>query len=77
MQDEALLRVIAEIPQQPQRQYGTDEQLRVLQAAANKLGLYDAADVIRNWFEATERVNRAFENDKKRAHLYDANGRRK
>lgn len=49
--DEALNRVIAEIPQQPQRQYGTDEQLRVLQAAANKLGLYDAADVIRNLLE--------------------------
>jgi hypothetical protein len=49
--DEALQRVIAEIPQQPQRQYGTDEQLRLLQAAANKLGLYDAADAIRNWLE--------------------------
>ena len=44
MQDEALLRVIAEIPQQPQRQYGADEQLRILRLAANKLGLYDAAD---------------------------------
>ena len=51
MQDEALNRVIAEIPQQPQRQYGTDEQLAVLRDAANKLGLYDAADAIRNWLE--------------------------
>jgi hypothetical protein len=49
MMDEALLRVIAEIPQQPQRQYGTDEQLRNLQRAANKLGLYDAADIIRTF----------------------------
>jgi len=46
--DATLLNVISKIPQQPQRQYGTDEQLRVLQGAANKLGLYDAADVIRN-----------------------------
>jgi hypothetical protein len=49
--DEALNKVIAAIPQQPQRQYATDDQLRVLQAAANKLGLYDAADVIRNLLE--------------------------
>lgn len=49
--DDALLKVIAQIPQQSQRQYGTDDQLRALQAAANKLGLYDAADVIRNILE--------------------------
>jgi hypothetical protein len=49
--DEALNKVIAKIPQQTQRQYGTDEQLRLLQAAANKLGLYDAADTIRNLLE--------------------------
>ena len=47
MQDEALNRVIQEIPQQPQRQYATDDQLTVLWRVANKLGLYDAADVIR------------------------------
>ena len=51
MMDEALNRVIVEIPQQPQRQYATDDQLRVLIAAANRLGLYDAADAIRNWLE--------------------------
>ena len=44
MKDEALLKVIAAIPQQPQRQYGTDEQLAYLRMVANKLGLYDAAD---------------------------------
>ena len=46
MTDTLLQKVIAQIPQQPQRQYGTDEQLRYLKAAANKLGLYDAADAI-------------------------------
>jgi hypothetical protein len=46
MADTALQEVIAKIPQQTQRQYGTDEQLRLLYDAANKLGLYDAADVI-------------------------------
>lgn len=46
MSDTTLQQVIAKIPQQPQRQYGTDEQLQVLWFAANKLGLYDAADRI-------------------------------
>ena len=46
--DNALWDVIRAIPQQVQRQYGTDEQLRMLQAAANKLGLYDAADRLRD-----------------------------
>jgi hypothetical protein len=44
MKDEALLKVIAAIPQQPQRQYSTEEQLCYLKTVANKLGLYDAAD---------------------------------
>jgi hypothetical protein len=47
MQDNALWDVIRAIPQQTQRQYATDDQLRYLMAAANKLGLYDAADRIR------------------------------
>ena len=47
MSDDVLLDVIRKIPQQAQRQYGTDEQLRLAMAAANKLGLYDAADAIR------------------------------
>lgn len=51
MADKALQEVIAKIPQQTQRQYGTDEQLRLLQAVANKLGLYDAADTVRNLLE--------------------------
>lgn len=36
----------ARIPQQPQAQYSLDEQLATLVIAANKLGLYDAADYI-------------------------------
>lgn len=43
MQDEILQKVVSSIPQQPQRQYSTDEQLRILQTVANRLGLYDAA----------------------------------
>jgi hypothetical protein len=42
--DEALEKVIDAIPQQAQRQYSADEQLQYLRAAANRLGLYDAAD---------------------------------
>lgn len=34
------------IPQEPQSQASLDEQLRELQIAANRLGLYDAADII-------------------------------
>jgi hypothetical protein len=55
MVDYALYDVIRGIPQQPQRQYGTDEQLRYLMAAANKLGLYDAADRLRNELEEIDR----------------------
>jgi hypothetical protein len=54
MQDKALLKVIAAIPQQSQRQYDAWSQLRTLVAAANKLGLYDAADFLTrelNWRE--------------------------
>ncbi|MDZ5605322.1 hypothetical protein SJI00_21335 [Pseudomonas sp. RP23018S] len=35
------------LPQQPQRQDSTNAQLADLQAFANRLGLYDAADVIK------------------------------
>lgn len=59
MTDNALLDVIREIPQQAQRQYGTDEQLRYAMAAANKLGLYDAADVIRRYAGLDELANLA------------------
>lgn len=36
------------IPQQPQRQDGTNVQLHDLAVFANRLGLYDAADLLRN-----------------------------
>jgi hypothetical protein len=39
--------VIKEIPQQGQVQYDLARQLRELRMAANKLGLYDAADFLR------------------------------
>ena len=51
LRDEKLIAVINAIPQQGQRQYGTDEQLRHLYDAANKLGLYDAADVVRRYMD--------------------------
>ena len=57
MTDDALLDVIRKIPQQTQRQYGTDEQLRYAMAAANKLGLYDAADAIRRMASQHELAN--------------------
>jgi hypothetical protein len=49
--DEALMEVIKKIPQQAQRQYDTTQQLRHLYDAANKLGLYDAADFVRKAFD--------------------------
>lgn len=42
-----VLDVIKEIPQQGQVQYDLQRQLQELRIAANKLGLYDAADFIR------------------------------
>jgi len=39
---------VNEIPQLPQVQYDTASQLRQAADAANKLGLYDAADVIKD-----------------------------
>lgn len=42
-----VINVIKNIPQQPQVQYDLNRQLNELRMAANKLGLYDAADFIR------------------------------
>lgn len=42
-----ILDVINSIPQQPQVQYSLMEQLEQLRLAANKLGLYDAADYLK------------------------------
>jgi hypothetical protein len=38
--------VLEAVPQQPQTQAALSDQLRVLQAFANRLGLYDAADCV-------------------------------
>jgi hypothetical protein len=56
MKDEALLKVIAAIPQQPQRQYSTDEQLIYLKTVAHKLGLYDAADRLEIEIQTVRRI---------------------
>ncbi len=44
-------RVLKDIPQLPQRQDATNDQLRDLRAVANRLGMYDAADLIRIMLE--------------------------
>lgn len=44
---ETVVDVIKMIPQQPQVQYDLTKQLSELRIAANKLGLYDAADYLR------------------------------
>lgn len=44
---DALSSVLATVPQQPQRQDSTAAQLADLHVFANRLGLYDAADVIK------------------------------
>lgn len=43
--------ILRAIPQQPQRQDGTNDQLRDLRDFAVRLGMYDAADLIRNILE--------------------------
>lgn len=48
---ENLKQVLVNLPRQPQRQDSTSDQLRDLRAFANKLGMYDAADVIRTILE--------------------------
>jgi hypothetical protein len=44
---ENLSTILRGIPQQPQRQDGTNAQLLDLMSFAHRLGLYDAADFIR------------------------------
>ncbi len=41
--------LLKQIPQLPQRQDSTQAQVRDLYAVANKLGFYDAADVLRRY----------------------------
>lgn len=46
--------IIRAIPQQPQRQDGTNDQLRDLIPFAVRLGLYDAADLLRSIVARTD-----------------------
>ncbi len=46
--EKTVLTIITKIPQQPQVQYDLTRQLSELRVAANKLGLYDAADYLIN-----------------------------
>lgn len=48
---EGLRQVFDSIQQQPVRQDGTVDQLRDLRDFANRLGMYDAADFLRNVIE--------------------------
>lgn len=43
-----LLSIIENTPQLPQVQYDLERQLRELRVMANRLGLYDAADFLKN-----------------------------
>lgn len=43
--------ILDSVPQQRQRQDSTNDQLRDLRCVANRLGMYDAADTIRNILE--------------------------
>jgi hypothetical protein len=45
--------VMTKLPQLPQAQYSLDQQLRELVVAANRLGLYDAAQFITDRLEKT------------------------
>jgi hypothetical protein len=44
-------KIIKTIPKLPQRQDGALDQLEDLRVVANRLGMYDAADLIRIWIE--------------------------
>jgi len=52
---EQLKAELAKIERQPQRQDSTVDQLRDLRNFANKLGMYDAADLIRNIIENSQK----------------------
>jgi hypothetical protein len=47
MMNDHLNDLMKQIPQQPQRQDSTDAQLANLHTLANRLGMYDAADIIK------------------------------
>ena len=43
----SVLEYVKSMPQLPQVQFSTTEQIEILRMAANKLGLYDAADYLK------------------------------
>jgi len=47
--------VLALVPQQRQRQDATNDQLKSVMAMANRMGCYDAADVLRGLIERSSR----------------------
>lgn len=49
-------RIIREIPKQPQSKHALCDQISLLWAAANQLGLYDAADFIRPHMAGAEKT---------------------
>lgn len=55
MLTQTLRNILRAIPQQAQRQDNASDQLRDLREFANRLGMYDAADLIRNIVERSER----------------------
>jgi len=59
--DEGIENSIKAIPQYSQVQCATNTQLEYLRMAANKLGLYDAADFIKKFLEAnSSEIQRRF-----------------
>ena len=60
--DEKMKELLATIPQQPQVQAATADQLQVLSAFANRLGLYDASDLLQKSFLVPEDTPNLFWN---------------
>lgn len=48
---DSVMRSVPQLPQLPQRQDSTLDQLRTVRAMANRLGCYDAADLMRTMIE--------------------------
>lgn len=52
-EDNSLLGILNRIPQLPQRQDSTNDQLNDLRMFANKLGMYDAENILENLTNGT------------------------
>jgi hypothetical protein len=55
MENDVRMVAAAQIAQQPQAQYSLHEQLTILRVAANRLGLYDAADFVGRYVDQVNR----------------------